>query len=80
MSWGGVENTIEELSYLIGARITKFEIRPDAIGEEKLVMCCTAKVLVEDQHGTKSRKIEVEVWQDEEGNGPGYLALTGVIE
>jgi hypothetical protein len=78
MSWGGVENTLDELSYLVGATITKVEILPDAMGEEKLVLSMTAGTVVQDQHRNASKRIEVEVWQDEEGNGPGFLALTRV--
>lgn len=74
MSYGGVENTADDLDCLKGATITKIEIVPDGYGDDKIVMDVryrTGLMVNERNFG------RFEVWQDVEGNGPGYLAFVG---
>jgi hypothetical protein len=78
MSYGGLEQTAEELGFLVGAKIERVEVRPDCMGEDSLNLVLTTKDEVHDQHGNHSRTVEVQVWMDSEGNGPGFLALTQV--
>ena len=94
MSYGGVENTQEELDLLRGATITDIRIEPvsfpeepelDAFadGEEKITMRVKlaegVQLQLERTDGTKinTPTATFEIWQDEEGNGPGYIALVG---
>lgn len=87
MSYGGVENSQEELDVLKGATINDIRIMdlPEDLKEfgndNKVVMNVTlrAPIRFEDQDGqvVEARTVTFEVWQDEEGNGPGYLAFTG---
>lgn len=72
MSYGGVENTAEDLEILQGATITKIEIVPDGYGSTKTVMDVRFKrgLIV---NGKPTGRFEV--WMDVEGNGPGYLAF-----
>jgi hypothetical protein len=58
-----------ELFWLLGARITKIE--EGSIGTE-LTMILGEPVEIE---GKRVKNVKFEVWRDEEGNGPGYLAL-----
>ncbi len=78
MSYGEPENTLDELSYLKGASIEQIDIRDDGFGGKALVLGVSCKDDVEDQSGNRSTYVEVEVWMDAEGNGPGFLALTAV--
>lgn len=82
MSYGGVENTQEELDLLVGATILSIQIEdlPEDLKEfgndNKIVMKVKMpKPVVLD--GKETGTLSFEVWQDEEGNGPGYLALVG---
>lgn len=82
MSYGGVENTQEELDLLVGAKILSIKIEdlPEDLKEfgndNKIVMRVKMpKPVVLD--GKETGTLSFEVWQDEEGNGPGYLALVG---
>lgn len=82
MSYGGVENTQEELDLLVGATILSIQIEdlPEDLKEfgndNKIVMKLKMpKPVVLD--GKETGTLSFEVWQDEEGNGPGYLALVG---
>lgn len=93
MSYGGVENTQEELDVLKGATILDIQIRPVADedddpefqkfarGDDKVVMTVALpKALRFTEHDGEevtSRTVTFEIWQDEEGNGPGYIAFTG---
>lgn len=82
MSYGGVENTQEELDLLVGATILSIKIEdlPEDLKEfgddNKIVMKVMLPKPVE-MDGKKTGTLSFEVWQDEEGNGPGYLALVG---
>lgn len=74
MSYGGVENTPDELSDLKGAKITSIVIEPDGFGDEKITMKVTFRpglVVNGSRTGT------YEVWMDAEGNGPGFFAFVG---
>lgn len=74
MSYGGVENTAEELADLKGATIKSIKIKPDGYGSTKTEMI----VRFRDGLEVNGSKVGVfEVWMDVEGNGPGYLAYTG---
>lgn len=72
MSYGGVENTVEDLEILKGATITKIAIVPDGYGDDKIVMDVRYR---KGLQVNESRTGRFEVWQDVEGNGPGYLAF-----
>ena len=78
MSWT-VENTIEDVDYLVGGTITAIEIQPNKYepGTTQLVMRVKLKTPIRNQDNKVLRTVEIQVWQDEEGNGPGYLALVG---
>lgn len=73
----GVENTADELDCLKGAKITSIAIVPDGYGSDKIVMDVRYRdgLMVNDANFGR-----FEVWQDEEGNGPGYLAFVSTEE
>lgn len=77
MSYGGVENTKEELAILVGATITGFKIVPDAMDEQALEMEVKFARPIHTQDGGPYATGTFQIWMDEEGNGPGYIALTG---
>jgi hypothetical protein len=64
-----VENRIEELDVLQGATITKVAVGPATI---RLTVRFAPNLFVNGR-----RTAIYEIWQDGEGNGPGYLALVG---
>jgi len=69
-----VENTAEDLEILEKARIDYIGIEPDGFGSDKILMRVTFRpglIVNECRTGT------FEVWQDVEGNGPGYLSYVG---
>jgi hypothetical protein len=73
-SYSGVENTPDDLEILEGATITKIQIVPDGYGDDKIVMD------VKYRKGLNVNELDhgrFEIWQDVEGNGPGYLAFVG---
>jgi hypothetical protein len=77
-----LEQDLEELDYLNGARVIGMRIRsgdPAEYETDALVLTfqLAPKNAVEDGP-SRGDIVEVEVWQDVEGNGPGYLALTGI--
>jgi hypothetical protein len=88
-----VENSQEELDLLKGATILDVRIVPVAgpdddpafqafaAGEDKILMSVrlARPVHVENDKGkvVTTDTVNFEVWQDEEGNGPGYIALVG---
>lgn len=74
MSYGGPENTIEELEFLKGATI--FDIKIDDEKEETTMLLRLKPGLAVNN----SVIAVVGVWQDVEGNGPGYLAYLGGSE
>lgn len=78
MSWT-VENTIEDIDYLVGGTITAIEIQPNEYepGTNQLVLKIKLKTPIRNQDDKVMRTVDIQVWQDEEGNGPGYLALVG---
>lgn len=69
---GSVENTMDELDTLKGATITDIRIEADGYGDFKIVMEVDLR---SNLRVNGEQKATFEVWQDEEGNGPGYLAL-----
>lgn len=91
MSYGGVENTQEELDVLKGAKILDVRIVAEegddpefaafVEGEDKIVMTVALPHVLwfKNAEGVEvdAKKVTFEIWQDEEGNGPGYLAFTG---
>ena len=93
MSYGGVENTQDELDLLKGAKILDIAIRPVASedddpefrafagDDDKIVMTVMLPTPVHfsdaDGRPASAKKVTFEIWQDEEGNGPGYIAFTG---
>ena len=86
-----VENTQDELDILNGAKIINVEIKPVAEDdpelaafvedEDKIVLTLDLPKAMRfiDANGreTSSKTVTFEVWQDAEGNGPGYLSFTG---
>ena len=58
--------------WLVGGTITS--VHQGSIGET-IAIKLKEQVLIDDK---PVGYVEVEVWRDEEGNGPGYLALTRV--
>jgi hypothetical protein len=91
MSYGGVENTREDLEILQGATIKWLRIvsvaeqQADArkSGEEEFADFIDQSCLrmhVQFRKGlivNDSAEGTFEIWQDVEGNGPGYIAFTG---
>lgn len=79
-----VENSPHELYLMSGATITDIRVHedPDPYGMSTVRMELTLNephvVNPNDCPGGVVRKMTVEVWQDEEGNGPGYLAIVGM--
>lgn len=72
-----VENTIEELEPFEGAKIIGFDIRPDEFGSN----CLRMKLRLRPNLAVNQSVLAVlEVWQDVEGNGPGYLSYVGGSE
>lgn len=91
MSYGGPENTPEDLEILNGATIVSARIMPPSQelldefpefagdAEDRLVLTVKFRkgLTVTDQDGKEYAVGTFEVWQDVEGNGPGYIAFTG---
>lgn len=80
MSYGGVENTMEELDALIGGTILDVKIQPDGFDGETTVLtvkCRPGLTIVDSVTKKKMTTLEFQIWSDEEGNGPGYVALVG---
>lgn len=78
-----LEQDTDELDYLVGATIKKVAVVKDndEFGFECIALTVKTKgVIVEDQNGNKSDTVELQVWQDPEGNGPGFLCLTEVVK
>jgi hypothetical protein len=82
---GVLEQTAEELDFLVGATITNVRVKTESpelegYGFDSIELTAKLKAPIEDQHGTKSDIVRLEVWQDPEANGPGVLALTEVVK
>lgn len=76
MSWQ-CENQPDEVSDLVGATIVAAKIAKAGCGE---VGTKAVRLTVRFRDGFKvndSDKGTYEVWQDPEGNGPGFLAYMG---
>jgi hypothetical protein len=74
-----LEMSVEDIDFLIGATLAKAEVTPDAMGEEAMNLhfrLPKGRVVV-DQSGSEYTTVVMQVWQDVEGNGPGYLAFVG---
>lgn len=72
-----LEQTAEELDFLVGATVERVEVRPDGFGGDAMHLHLRTKVEVVDGP-TRGHHVDLEVWQDVEGNGPGYLALVEI--
>ena len=71
-----LENTAEELSDLVGATIEKAWVAgaEDEYDSPKVRL----RVRYRDGFGVNGSAVgEYELWQDEEGNGPGFIAFMG---
>ena len=89
MSYGGPENTPEDLEILNGATILSARIMPPSQelveefgpddAEDRLILTVKFRkgLTVTDQDGKEYAVGTFEVWQDAEGNGPGFIAFTG---
>ena len=69
-----LENTEQEIKDLQGALIETAAIEDDGYGEQVVVLRVRYRA---DLRVNGSQHGEYQVWQDPEGNGPGFLALTG---
>lgn len=67
-----VENTHEDLEILVGATILSAEGTP---GSDDPIVLNVRFVAHLDVNG--SNRGRFEIWQDGEGNGPGYIAYLG---
>lgn len=80
---GLLEQTKDELDFLVGATITKVRVKRDnslyGMGDV-IELSATLNDAITDQYGTTSHQVKIEVWQDPEGNGPGFLALSEVVK
>ena len=79
MSYGGTENVPEELDILEGATITKVQFADWDDGMEVVAKgVVRLRVKYADGHKVNGSSFgEFEIWQDPEGNGPGFIALVG---
>lgn len=83
MSYSALQQSPDEIDYLVGATLTKVRVKkgnPAYYEEDALELSFTLKAPITDQDGTTSDRVKLEVWQDPEGNGPGFLALTAVVK
>lgn len=79
MSYGGTENVPGDVDVLEGATIKKVTFATWDDGFEQIEKG-VVRVRVQYRAGLKvngSQFGEYEIWQDPEGNGPGFLALVG---
>ena len=60
---------------LIGATITKLRVGPDEISGSRNPMVELTVRFREGLSVNDSKQGTYQVWMDEEGNGPGHLAL-----
>lgn len=76
-----LEQTAADLSYLKGATLTGVKKRKpeDEYDIEALVLTFKLKTpIVDAESNQEVSTVDLQVWEDPEGNGPGYLALTGM--
>lgn len=73
-----LEQSPDDLKLLIGGIIQKIEV-VEEYGEPSIQLSI-ALPTPRDIEGVLCDAVQYQVWQDEEGNGPGYLALTAVSE
>lgn len=72
-----LENTPDDIDDLVGAKIVKAWITP---GEEYSPPAVRIRVMYRKGLLVNGSPVgEYELWQDEEGNGPGYLAFMGTV-
>lgn len=79
MSWD-VENTKEEIEELKGCTIVSAKIKPSEFEGEGRSIELKLRFphpLTDGETMRTYREGIFQVWQDEEGNGPGYIALVG---
>lgn len=79
MSYGGTENIPEDVDVLVGATIEKVTFADWDDGFE-VVPKGVVRIRVKFKKGLTVNGLafgEFEIWQDPEGNGPGFLALVG---
>ena len=76
-----------EFDYLIGGRITGVKQEPDVDGWNDHNMMTTLTVTFAKPKKVKSmgdvffaKSVDMQVWQDEEGNGAGSLVLVSAME
>lgn len=76
-----------EFDYLIGGRITGVKQEPDEDGWNDHNLMTTITVTFTKPKKVTSlgetflaKAVEMEVWQDEEGNGAGALVLVSALE
>lgn len=76
-----LEQSPSELAYLKGAKVTAVKKRAST-GEYDtdclLITFELAEPIMDGETNEPASKVDLEVWQDPEGNGPGYLALVGM--
>jgi hypothetical protein len=68
-----LENAAEEIQDLVGATILAAWVE-DTDGEQRVRLRVKFR---DDLRVNDSPLGEYEIWQDEEGNGPGFLAFMG---
>jgi hypothetical protein len=61
-----------ELAWIVGARIVAVRVEKGALGDPALEI-----VIAKRPRGNGEQyRATLQVWRDEEGNGPGWLAVT----
>ena len=82
MSYGGCENTPDDLTPIQGATIESAKIVPD--DEFGTVVQLELRLkdgeVIVNQDDVLSNRVIFQVWADPEGNGPGFLSFTGLLK
>lgn len=80
-----LEQPVSEIAFLKGATVTKIEVAKEVYDEgdyhdesEAIEMTFRLKKPI-NVDGDLSTLVRFQIWMDPEGNGPGYLALTGHV-
>jgi len=80
MGWD-VENTAQEIADLKGATILSAKIKPGVYDDARIIEL-TVRFreghAISDDGVTGYTEGTYQIWQDAEGNGPGYIALVGM--
>lgn len=76
---GMLEQSVEDIEFLKGATVTNIEVvnEGEEFGFDALSLTFKLATPIKDAETQQvANVVEIQVWMDPEGNGPGYLALT----